>query len=117
MSLSVNASSKSGIGCPPTSATAYGTVRACKALATSGAASTSMLPSSQVPPSSLLSLSKIARVSSESGARVVQQRRMTGFVIDSSTKSEAKFSLVTTLPTAIAGDDGAGFPSELKSKA
>jgi hypothetical protein len=48
---------------------------------------------------------------------VLQQRRTTGFVIDSSTKSEAKFSFVTTLPTAIFGVDGAGFPSELKSKA
>jgi hypothetical protein len=45
---------------------------------------------------------------------------MTGFVIESSTKSEAKFSLVTTLPAAILGEAdevGAGFPSELKSKA
>jgi hypothetical protein len=41
-------------------------------------------------------------------------------VIESSTKSEAKFSFVTTLPTAIfgeVGEVGAGFPSELKSKA
>jgi hypothetical protein len=42
---------------------------------------------------------------------------MTGFVIESSTKSEAKFSFVTTLPTATFGEVGAGFPSELKSKA
>jgi hypothetical protein len=42
---------------------------------------------------------------------------MTGFVIETSTKSEAKFSFVTALPTAIFGDVGAGFPSELKSNA
>jgi hypothetical protein len=45
---------------------------------------------------------------------------MTGLVIESSTKSEAKFSFVTALPAEKVGDvdeDGAGFPRELKSKA